>query len=69
MASWRFKRGSWGCVDHLHALLAKFGKDLIWDFRFACPRWHLYTPESHRAHEILFVAQSSSSRGGHLSPR
>ena len=39
------------------------------DFRFACPGWHLYTPESHRAHEILFVAQSSSSRGGHLSPR
>ena len=29
MASWRFKRGSWGCVDHLHALLAKFGKDLM----------------------------------------
>ena len=39
------------------------------DFRFACPRWHLYTPESRRAHEILFGAQSSSSRGRHLSPR
>ena len=33
------------------------------DFRFACPRWHLYTPESRRAHEILFGVQSSSSRG------
>ena len=39
------------------------------DFRFACPRWHLYTPESRRAHEILFGVQSSSSRGRHLSPR
>ena len=38
----------------------------IRDFRFACPRWHLYTPESRRAHEILFGAQSSSSRGRHL---
>ena len=27
------------------------------DFRFACPRWHVYTPESRRAHEILFGAQ------------
>ena len=39
------------------------------DFRFACPRWHVYTPESRGAHEILFGAQSSSSRGRHLSPR
>ncbi len=39
------------------------------DFRFACPRWYLYTPESRRAHEILFGVQSSSSRGRHLSPR
>ena len=39
------------------------------DFRFACPRWPLYTPEGRRAHEILFVAQSASSRGRHLSPR
>ena len=39
------------------------------DFRFACPRWHLYTPKSRRAHEILFGVQSSSSRGRHLSPR
>ena len=39
------------------------------DFRFAGPRWHLYTPESRRAHEILFGAQSCSSRGRHLSPR
>ena len=39
------------------------------DFRLAGPRWHLYTPESRRAHEILFGAQSCSSRGRHLSPR
>ena len=39
------------------------------DFCFACPGRHLYTPEGRRAPEILFVAQSSSSRGRHLSPR
>ena len=39
------------------------------DFRFACPGWLRYTSESRRAHEILFVAPSSSSRGRHLSPR
>ena len=39
------------------------------DFRFACPGWSLYTPESRRAHEILFVAQSAGSRGCHRSPR
>ena len=39
------------------------------DFRFACPGWPLYTPEGRRAHETLFIAQSSSSRGRHLSPR
>ena len=39
------------------------------DFRFACPRWHLYTPDRSRAHEILFGAQSCSSKGRHLSPR
>ncbi len=38
------------------------------DFRFACLGWSLYTPESRRALETLFVAQSSSSRGRHLSP-
>ena len=42
---------------------------LIRDFRFACPGWLRYTSESRRAHEILFVAPSSSSRGRHLSPR
>ena len=42
---------------------------IIRDFRLAGPRWHLYTPESRRAHEILFGAQSCSSRGRHLSPR
>ena len=45
------------------------GTPLNRDFRFACPRWHLYTPESRRAREILFGAQSSSFRGRHLSPR
>ena len=39
------------------------------DFRFACPGWLRYTSESRRAHEIVFVAPSSSSRGRHLSPR
>ena len=39
------------------------------DFRFACPEWSLYTPESRRAHEILFVAQSAGSRGCHRSPQ
>ena len=47
---------------------AAFGR-INRDFRFAGPRWHLYTPESRRAHEILFGAQSCSSRGRHLSPR
>ena len=49
----------------LYVILDLFSRD----FRFACPRWHLYTPESRRAREILFGAQSSSSRGRHLSPR
>ncbi len=35
------------------------------DFHFACPGWHRYTPDRRRAHEILFVAQSSSSRDCH----
>ena len=33
---------------------------LIRDFRFACPRWHLYTPEGRRAHEI--APRSARSR-------
>ena len=37
----------------------------IRDFHFACPGWHRYTPDRRRAHEILFVAQSSSSRDCH----
>ena len=49
--------------------LASMSVDVDRDFRFAGPRWHLYTPESRRAHEILFGAQSCSSRGRHLSPR
>ena len=39
------------------------------DFRFACPGSHVYAPDRRPAHEILFVAQSSSSRGGDLNPR
>ena len=38
---------------------------LIRDFHFACPGWHRYTLDCRRAHEILFVAQSSSSRDCH----
>ena len=52
------------------ALKASIFDELInRDFRFACPGWPLYTPEGRRAHETLFIAQSSSSRGRHLSPR
>ena len=40
-------------------------KRLRRDFHFACPGWHRYTPDRRRAHEILFVAQSSSSRDCH----
>ena len=34
-----------------------------------CPGWPLYTPEGRRAPEILFVAQSSSSRKSSASAR
>ena len=44
-------------------------RGIIRDFRFACPRWPLYTPEGRPAPEILFVAQASSSRDCQLSPR
>ena len=40
-------------------------KRLRRNFHFACPGWHRYTPDRRRAHEILFVAQSSSSRDCH----
>ena len=36
-----------------------FTDHFVRDFRFACPRWHLYTPESRRAHEILGSSQRS----------
>ena len=52
-----------------HAGQATLNVVLNWDFRFACPGWHLYTPEGRRAHETFFVAQSSNSGGRHLSPR
>ena len=47
----------------------QFGTALTRDFRFACPGWLIYTPQSRRAHEIVFVAPSSRSEGRHASPR
>ena len=38
------------------------------DFRFACPEWHVYTPDRRRSQKTSVVAQSSSFRGRHLSP-
>ena len=38
-------------------------------FPFCLPRMAIYTPESRRAHEIVFVAPSSRSECRHPSPR